>query len=144
MKAMTAQTTNFQDGAASERVPRSVTGGPRGLLRAEGAALAVAAALAYARLDLSWVVFAAAFLAPDLAFAGYAFGSRAGAAVYNVAHSTLAPLVLGLLALIFANPVGQAAALIWLAHVGFDRALGYGLKYSSGFGDTHLGRIGRS
>ena len=30
----------------------------------------------------------------------------------------------------------------WL-HVGLDRALGYGLKYPSGFGDTHLGAIGR-
>jgi hypothetical protein len=24
-----------------------------------------------------------------------------------------------------------------------DRLFGYGLKYDSGFGDTHLGRIGR-
>jgi hypothetical protein len=34
-------------------------------------------------------------------------------------------------------------AMIWLAHIGFDRALGYGLKYASGFGFTHLGRIGK-
>ncbi|MEF9606012.1 DUF4260 family protein, partial [Paracoccus sp. PXZ] len=32
---------------------------------------------------------------------------------------------------------------LWLAHVGFDRVLGYGLKLPSGFRDTHLGRIGR-
>ena len=36
-----------------------------------------------------------------------------------------------------------AAGLIWCAHIGFDRALGYGLKYSQGFGCTHLGLIGR-
>jgi len=30
------------------------------------------------------------------------------------------------------------------AHIGFDRALGYGLKYSKGFGYTHLGRIGNA
>ncbi|MDU3890869.1 MAG: DUF4260 family protein [Serratia liquefaciens] len=35
------------------------------------------------------------------------------------------------------------AALIWGAHIGFDRALGYGLKYASGFADTHLGGLGR-
>lgn len=29
-------------------------------------------------------------------------------------------------------------ALVWAAHVGADRALGYGLKESTGFGDTHL------
>jgi hypothetical protein len=34
-------------------------------------------------------------------------------------------------------------ATIWIAHIGFDRALGYGLKYGSGFTHTHLGRIGR-
>jgi hypothetical protein len=33
-------------------------------------------------------------------------------------------------------------ALIWAAHVGIDRALGLGLKYTAGFGITHLGRIG--
>lgn len=33
-------------------------------------------------------------------------------------------------------------ALIHLAHIGFDRALGYGLKYGTAFGDTHLCRIG--
>lgn len=38
----------------------------------------------------------------------------------------------------------MAAGLIWSAHIGFDRALGYGLKYASGFGATHLGRIGRT
>ena len=36
-----------------------------------------------------------------------------------------------------------ALALIWLAHIGFDRLLGYGLKSTEGFGFTHLGRIGK-
>ena len=40
-------------------------------------------------------------------------------------------------------PSAVAVALIWLAHIGIDRALGYGLKYEAGFGFTHLGRIGR-
>jgi hypothetical protein len=31
--------------------------------------------------------------------------------------------------------------LIWLAHVGADRLLGYGLKYPTGFRDTHLQRV---
>jgi hypothetical protein len=43
----------------------------------------------------------------------------------------------------FASPLTLSIALIWLAHIGIDRALGYGLKYSAGFGFTHLGRIGR-
>ena len=41
---------------------------------------------------------------------------------------------------------GAALALagaVLVAHVGLDRALGYGLKHASGVADTHLGRIGR-
>ncbi len=129
---------------AGAQVTSAVKGGPRWLLCAEGAALAGLAALTYAKLDLSWGVFAAGILVPDLSFAGYAFGARAGAAVYNVVHSTLAPLALGVLAASFANRTGEAAALIWLVHIGFDRALGIGLKFASGFNDTHLGRIGRA
>jgi hypothetical protein len=45
----------------------------------------------------------------------------------------------------FANfsPLILSIAMIWLAHIGFDRALGYGLKYAGGFGFTHLERIGK-
>ena len=45
----------------------------------------------------------------------------------------------------FANfsPLILLIAMIWLAHIGFDRALGYGLKYERGFGFTHMGRIGK-
>jgi len=32
-------------------------------------------------------------------------------------------------------------ALVWLAHIGFDRFFGYGLKYPTGFKDTHLQRV---
>jgi hypothetical protein len=34
--------------------------------------------------------------------------------------------------------------LIGLAHIGFDRLGGYGLKYSEAFGLTHLGRVGKA
>lgn len=43
-----------------------------------------------------------------------------------------------------AEPLVLSIAMIWLAHIGIDRALGYGLKYSRGFGFTHLGRIGKA
>jgi hypothetical protein len=126
-----------------EHASHSATGGIRTLLRLEGLALLAGALLLYARQGDSWLLFAGLFLLPDLSFAGYLVGPRVGAAAYNVAHSTLGPL--GLAAAAIAGGLGLpfTLALIWLAHVGFDRALGYGLKYASGFGDTHLGRIGR-
>ena len=63
--------------------------------------------------------------------------------VYNAAHSYLAPMALMTAGFATAEPLVLSIAMIWLAHIGFDRALGYGLKYASGFGFTHLGRIGK-
>lgn len=122
----------------------AVEGSVRVWLRAEGlAVLAVAAAL-YARGGHGWGMFALLFLAPDLAFAGYLAGPRVGAAAYNALHSYVAPAALALAGLAMDAPLAAGIACVWAAHVGFDRAMGYGLKYPSGFGDTHLGRIGRA
>jgi hypothetical protein len=128
----------------------SVAGGVRSLLRLEGAALLAAALLLYAQSGAPWKMFLILFLAPDLAFAFYAFGARVGAFAYNTTHSTLGPFLLAFASQLdfmkpgFAHiPALLPLALIWFAHVGFDRALGYGLKYASGFSDTHLGTIGR-
>lgn len=89
-------------------------------------------------------MFALFFLAPDLSFLGYLGGARIGAIVYNAAHTLIGPLALALLGLLLSVTGLVAAALIWIAHIGFDRLLGYGLKYGAGFGYTHLGRIGRA
>ncbi|HET9616245.1 MAG TPA: DUF4260 domain-containing protein [Pseudolabrys sp.] len=123
--------------------PGTVSGAPRLLLRAEGAALLVVGILLYSQTDTSWWLFAVLFLAPDLSFIGYLGGPRAGAAAYNAAHTTLAPALLGIGGWLLGQRLAEALALIWAAHIGFDRLLGYGLKYAAGFGFTHLGRIGR-
>jgi len=120
------------------------TGGPRLILRAEGVALALAAAAAYAAGGHGWLLFAALFLTPDLSFAAYSFGPRVGAFVYNGFHSTVPALALAAVGQALGASEVVAVALIWLAHIGFDRALGYGLKYGSAFADTHLGRIGKA
>lgn len=122
---------------------RPAIGGVRAVLRLEALALLLAALALYARIDGDWLLFLELFLLPDLSIAAYAFGPRPGAAAYNAAHSTLGPVALAAYALASGTPVALAVALIWLAHVGFDRALGYGLKYAGAFRDTHLGRIGR-
>jgi len=121
----------------------AVAGAPRALLRLEGAALLAAAVGAYSAYQGSWLLFALLFLAPDLSFAAYAASARVGALFYNALHSTLAPLALLAAALALGEPLPRDIALIWIAHVGFDRAMGYGLKYSTAFGDTHLGKVGR-
>ena len=120
-----------------------VTGVPRVVLRAEGAALLAAATFIYWQTGAAWWLFAALFFAPDLSFLGYVGGPRVGAIVYNAAHTLIGPLVLALAGLLLPAPTLTAIALIWIAHIGFDRLLGYGLKYGAGFGYTHLGPIGR-
>jgi hypothetical protein len=121
----------------------AVAGVPRFILRAEGAAIALLAATIYAKLNAPWWLFAVLFLAPDLSFLGYLAGSRIGAVVYNAAHTLLAPTALALAGIVLPHIDALWIAAIWAAHIGFDRALGYGLKYATGFGFTHLGRVGR-
>lgn len=127
---------------------QGVTGDVRGLLRLEGLGLLAAALVLYAQSGEGWTLFLVLFLVPDLSFAAYIFGARAGAVAYNLMHSTIGPFVLAALSQVGATRIADAqllwpVALIWFAHVGFDRALGYGLKYASAFSDTHLGVIGR-
>jgi hypothetical protein len=128
---------------ASTEPTGAVTGGLRTLLRLEGLTLFVGMTLLYAIWDGSWWVYAILFLAPDISFAAYLAGPRPGAIIYNAAHSYMAPVALMTTGFATSSPLVLSLAMIWLAHIGIDRALGYGLKYSRGFGFTHLGRIGK-
>jgi len=121
-----------------------VTGGVRILLRLEGLTLFAGMLLLYWIWGGSWWVFVIMFLAPDLSFIAYLADPKTGAIVYNAAHSYMAPVSLLTAGFAAGEPLVLSIAMIWLAHIGIDRALGYGLKYQTGFGFTHLGRIGKS
>jgi hypothetical protein len=121
----------------------AVTGGARTLLRLEGLTLFAGMTLLYWVWAGYWWVYGILFLVPDISFAAYLAGPRIGAVVYNAAHSYMAPMTLMVTGFALASPLTLSIAMIWLAHIGIDRALGYGLKYSAGFGFTHLGRIGK-
>lgn len=114
------------------------------LLRAEGAVVLLAALVAYEKFGLGWSVFAWSFFAPDLAFFGYLAGARAGAISYNATHSYIGAVSVLVVGAVSGLHTFVAAGLIWCAHIGMDRALGYGIKYAVGFGFTHLGLIGRA
>jgi hypothetical protein len=128
---------------AAENEAPAVIGLPRLLLRLEGAAMFVLALVLYPKVSDSWLLFAALFLAPDLGMLGYLAGARIGAIAYNVAHVELLPIALAIAGLLYPAVLLIALALIWLAHIGIDRALGYGLKYEAGFRFSHLGGTGR-
>jgi hypothetical protein len=114
------------------------------LLRLEGLAVAAISAVLYARTGASWWLFAALWLAPDLSMLGYLGGRPCrGARIYNAFHTYALPGALAIAALVFHANAVMPVALIWVNHIGVDRLLCYGLKYSDGFGFTHLGRLGK-
>jgi hypothetical protein len=117
---------------------------PNTLLRIEGAATLLLAAYLYSIASADWLLFVLLLIVPDVAILGYVRGSVVGAAVYNLLHTEIGPLILATAAVKMQVPLGLAIALVWLAHIGMDRTFGYGLKLTTGFRDTHLGRISRA
>jgi len=114
---------------------------PRFLLHLEGLALLVAALVAYANLGFSWGTFAIFLLAPDLAIIPYSINKQAGQVVYNLVHTVVFPLILGVYSILNGNELGLQACLIWFAHIGMDHLFGYGFKYPGSFKETHFSRI---
>ena len=118
-----------------------VSGAPKVLLRLEGLAILAAAITGYIAIGAPWAMFGALILVPDIGLIGYLANPRTGAITYNAVHSYAAPVALAFMKPML-GPVAFTLALIWIAHIGLDRAVGFGLKYGSAFKDTHLGVIG--
>lgn len=116
---------------------------PKALLQLEGACIFGSTIWAYSRLNQSWWMFAGVLLLPDLGMVGYLANTRAGAAIYNSVHTETPPILMLCVGLAQDSKAVAGVALCWLAHIGMDRMFGYGLKYGTGFGHTHLGLIGR-
>ena len=136
---MEAKTYVGQDETRESPVARFLR--PAALLRVEGVALLVLSVLLYRVNGGGWLMFGVLLLAPDLSMLGYLAGPQVGAVIYNAFHTYAMPAVVGALGMIFASPLMVAVALIWFAHIGMDRTVGYGLKYPSSFKDTHLERV---
>ena len=96
--------------------------------RAEGAAVFVAALVLYFRANGAWGMLLVLALAPDLSALGFLAGPRVGSLTYNVTHTYVGPVALGAISVVSGWSLGVQIALIWLAHIGIDRALGYTLR----------------
>lgn len=112
------------------------------LLKTEGLVLLFGALVAFWQFDVSWW-WMLAILVPDISMMGYLQDTKTGALTYNIGHSAILPGLLAIVGFVNNWPTVFAVSLVWLAHIGIDRALGYGLKYSDGFKHTHLGSIGK-
>ena len=121
----------------------AVVAGPRAWLRLEGLAILVAGAALFVAAGGPWLLLVPLVLLVDLSMAGYLAGPRPGAALYNLAHNQAVAIALLGMGALAGFPLLVLAGAILLAHSGMDRLAGYGLKYPTAFGDTHLGRIGR-
>jgi hypothetical protein len=115
---------------------------PKLILRLEGLVLFAASLAAFLYLKQSIWIFAGLFLVLDLSMIAYFADPKLEAIIYNIFHATIAPLLLAIYGVLYSELFAQLLASIWLAHIGLDRAIGYGLKYATDFQSTHLGRIG--
>jgi Domain of unknown function (DUF4260) len=128
---------------SSAPVTGMTVGAVRGWLRLEGLAAFGAGLVLYAVNGGDWLWAIPALLLPDLSAAGYLLSQRIGTFTYNLVHNWAPGFVVLGLGLWLGSPGLQIVAAILIAHVGVDRAMGYGLKLPSSFQDTHLGRMGR-
>ncbi|HLO35943.1 MAG TPA: DUF4260 domain-containing protein [Candidatus Deferrimicrobium sp.] len=117
-------------------------GAVRTWLRLEGlAAFGIGIGL-FAANGGSLLLFLPLLLLPDISAAGYLAGPRVGAFTYNLGHTWVPGIVVLGFGIWLVSPALVLLAGILIAHVGMDRAVGYGLKLPSSFHDTHLGRMG--
>ncbi len=114
---------------------------PAILLHLEGVCVFLLSLFLYRSTGGSWGFFFLLFLWPDLSMFAYWINVRAGSALYNLVHTYAAALTLAAVAFHQHHSLALGFALIWIAHVGLDRALGYGLKYPTFFKDTHLQHV---
>ncbi|UOQ71573.1 DUF4260 domain-containing protein [Hymenobacter cellulosilyticus] len=112
------------------------------LLKIEELAQVLLALFVFTYLPYAWWVLPATFLLPDLSMLGYVAGPRVGAVCYNLAHHKALALAVGVTGWVLGLPLLVLAGTVLLGHSAFDRLLGYGLKHTTGFHDTHLGQVG--
>lgn len=111
------------------------------LLHLEGLAVFILCIYAYSYFDFSWILFFVLLLAPDIAMLAYLLNNKIGAILYNIFHTYLVTVTLIIIGLLASQPTILAISLIWTAHIAMDRIVGFGLKYTTDFKDTHLNRV---
>lgn len=115
----------------------------RTLLKLEEAAMFLFCIFLFSKLDFAWWWFPALLLLPDISMIGYLVNPKVGAFAYNLAHHRLTATIIAFYAIACGDDYWKLIAIIFFAHISFDRTLGYGLKYNDNFQNTHLGTIGK-
>lgn len=115
------------------------------ILRLEELAMTAAALyiLSIHNLGFSLWTWLLLFFTPDISMLGYAVNSRIGAFIYNLFHHKGIAIAIMLSGYFLNNETMIAVGALLFAHSSFDRIMGYGLKYTDSFQNTHLGPIGK-
>lgn len=108
------------------------------LIKIEGFIVLVSASYFYFSNGYHLGMFLLLLLVPDVFMIGYAVNNKIGAYLYNFAHTYTTPILLLLTGNMMSVNSLIMISFIWIAHIGMDRMLGYGLKYPSGFKNTHI------
>ena len=116
----------------------------KNLIKLEEAAMFLLSIILISRLPYAWYWWLIWILAPDLSMIAYLGGNRVGAIGYNLVHHKAVAISIYAIGLYTSHTALEFAGLILFGHTCMDRGMGYGLKYFSGFQDTHLGRIGKT
>ena len=144
MTATTTAITAFTERPAPTAVAGMTTGAVRAWLRLEGLAAFVVGLALFGASGGNWLLLIPLLLLPDVSAIGFLASPRIGTFTYNLLHNWVPGIVtLGIGVWLASSAIVLAAAIL-IAHVGMDRAVGYGLKLPSSFHDTHLGRMGRT
>ena len=111
------------------------------ILKIEEVAMLVLSIVLFNQLHFVWWWYLVLFLAPDISMLGYLINTRIGAYSYNFFHHKAVGIIIGLLVFYLHNETYMLAGIIIFGHSSFDRILGYGLKYTDSFKNTHLGSL---
>lgn len=111
------------------------------LLHLEGLFVFIISIYLYGQLDGSWLLFILLILLPDVSVLGYLVNNKIGSYAYNIVHTYMGPIFLMLVGFFLEMPLLLTLGLIWTAHIGIDRAFGFGLKYRDSFKNTHMQKV---
>ena len=111
------------------------------ILQIEGMAVLFLSVYFYFNMGYSWILFLILLLSPDISMLGYLKDNKFGAMLYNVFHTYFIPIGIIIFGIWVHNDFLLMLSLIWVAHIGMDRMVGFGLKYPTHFKDAHFDNI---
>src|SRR5699024_10309690 len=101
------------------------------ILHGEGLIVLLMSLYLYWYFDFSWLIFIILLFLPDLSMIAYVKNDQIGAIIYNLFHTYILPVLLFIFSHYTNMHTWMMISIIWLAHIGMDRMIGYGLKYPS-------------